>query len=174
MELLLLDIKGVLCQEVTEKPNQPYIKLKNYYIILRPGLTEFLKYCYDHYTVGFFTSTTKKNANLILDRILTQEQFKLVHINWSRSRTRYEPTEKHGYKTIKVLKDLFDNPEYNHNRNWSESNVILVDDSIDKVRFNKPENILIAPSFDPTKQDTVLVDLMEQITAKFAKLRNRS
>jgi TFIIF-interacting CTD phosphatase-like protein len=169
-ELILLDLTGVVCQEVKTKDVKGATKLGNRYISFRPHLEEFLRFCYSHYKVGFFTSTTKKNAYPVIEKMLSKEQLESTEIIWYRDNVRYDPDHKTGFNTIKVLKDLYDNPEYNKNRYWSEKNVLMIDDSPEKMRFNNPKNYIVVRPYNPEESDNVLQDLMYEIPIKIKDL----
>jgi TFIIF-interacting CTD phosphatase-like protein len=172
--LILLDLNGVLCRKIASGPvPENALQLQSYAVEPRPGVKEFLEFCYSHYTVGFFSSTTFRNADPILKKILTPEQYQLSKIKWFRDRTRFDPDTK-DHTTIKVLKDLFDNPIANSERIWSESNTLLIDDSIEKTRFNSPKNVLLVKTYSGDLKDRELLNLIEEIPRKLHSTSEKS
>lgn len=172
--LLLLDINGVLCCKIgkDEKPNDnlELLELNAYKVVMRPGAREFLEFCYKHFTVAFFSSTTYPNANAILEKLLSPEQKKATPFRWFRDRTHFDPDAKKEYDTIKKLSDIFDNPMVNSDRKYNERNTILCDDSAVKTRFNDPKNIVVLTPFKGEEDDTALFETMELLPIRFAAL----
>lgn len=172
--LILLDLNGVLCRKITSGPMpENAFDLRAYAVEPRPGVTEFLEFCYSHYAVGFFSSTTFKNADPILKKLLTPEQYKLSTIKWFRDRTRFDP-DNTNHETVKVLKDLFENPVTNYDRVWNETNTLLIDDSEQKTRFNSKGNVLLVKSYTGDSQDRELALLMEEIPQKLHSTSEKS
>lgn len=110
-QLLVLDINGLLCRKVkkySEEHIQVDLQLQSYGVKLRPGYRKFLTRCYTKYDVAFFTSTTQRNAEIILKKLLTKKQFKQVKFVWYRDRTYLDPDwyafgesachQKHSYE----------------------------------------------------------------------------
>lgn len=207
-KLLLLDIKGVLCRTVDPEEDLVDLKLGRYNVIFRPGCREFLAKCYQHFTVGFMSSTTYKNAGPILEALLTKEQQKKTLLKWFRDRTSLDPNwelwnmEKlypeneiwivrsgeeesrrisshqswsdfpfagiqiKQHSTVKRLSSVLESPSVNEKRIYSWRNILICDDSAEKLRFNPKLNCLIVPSF-VGGDDTVLENLFDQIQHQF-------
>ena len=190
--LLLLDINGVLCcksehknalEEVTEDLTNcnlneiklEILKLSTYNVTLRPNYREFLEFCYENFSVGFFSSTTYPNANAILEKILTPEQKAKTILKWFRDHTHLDPDfgsnpEIVFHDTIKKLSDIFDNPIINGNRKFSPKNTLLCDDSEIKTRFNDPKNIVIFKGFKGDPEDKVLYEMINVLSKRFEEL----
>lgn len=172
-KLIVLDINGVLCTKTQDNVEKNEgIKLATYNVIFRPEYRKFLNFCYENYDVGFFSSTTYKNASLILKKLLTPEQYKKTVFMWFRDRTVLDPDfnkdpEIKQFDTIKRLSDIIDNPIVNHDRRYNYQNTVLIDDSQRKTRFNDPFNIVIVPPYDGSKEDDILESIMEEILIKF-------
>ena len=166
--LLLLDITGVLCHKVDK--GKGIIKVNSYDVNPRPGHVEFLQTAFKEFEVGFFSSTTKTNADPILKALLTKEQYKACILFWYRDRTRFDPeVGDNDFATIKVLDDLFANPIANREKKWNKTNTLIVDDSPSKVRFNDPMNVVMVESYEGG-EDKKLIGLLDQIRDKFAEL----
>jgi len=170
MSLLLLDITGLICRKVPHDQAGPNaLRLKHYSVEPRPGYQEFLQTCYERYSVGFFSSTTATNANPILNLLLTEEQRAATILFWFRDRTHYAPGQ--GHETVKVLKDLFENPIANQEREWNEHNTLIVDDSIEKMLRNPSNNYLIIKSYEGDPNDSELSELLVRIQTRFEYIK---
>ena len=155
--LLILDINGVLCCKIANQ------------VVLRPDYKEFLSFCFDNFTVAFFSSTTYKNANAIINKLLSSEQRSKVAFFWYRDRTRKDH-EMGGYSTIKNLIDVFDNPVINKENKYNKYNTLICDDSPTKLRFNDEQNVIIVQEFKGDKEDQVLHNMIKEISSRFEEL----
>lgn len=172
-KLLILDINGLLCRKINTKEQieGEVIELPSYKVQLRPGCHEFLDFCYRHYDIAFFSSTLHVNADAILKALLNSKQHKITIFKWFRDRTRFDPDSKTDkYATVKVLKDIFDNPVVNRDRIYSEKNTLICDDSVTKIRLNDPKNTVIIPAFTGDLNDTTLYEIINTIEERFTKL----
>lgn len=179
--LLLLDINGVLCCKYKKHNDQlseskcDLLELKSYTVILRPGYREFLNFCYENFTVAFFSSTTYHNANAILEKLLTPEHKSKTLFRWFRDRTRLDPhyginPEIKKHDTIKKLEDVFNCPLINEDRKYGPGNTLLCDDSVQKTRFNEPKNVVIFPKFKGNPNDRVLIKMTKTLLDRFEQL----
>lgn len=178
--LLILDINGLLCRKVQKDHPEANLVRPGYGVILRPGYKEFLEQCYAQYDVAFFSSTTKRNAEVILKAFLSTEQFKQTKFIWYRDRTSLDPDwhadqiesdnswndttwqkeEIKTHSTIKLLQNVWNNPMINAQRKYNTSNTLICDDSAMKLRYNPQKNCLIVPAF---AEETLKDDTLEQI-----------
>lgn len=172
-KLVVLDINGILCckyficsnknkygeKDKTDRDviksliKLPCLDLPKFIVFLRPHVKEFLDFCFLNYDVGFFSSTTEKNAGEILSVLLSDVQKKKVKFFWYRDRTRLDPdygkdSEIKNFDTVKLLDDIIESPMINYERKYNENNIFLLDDSEKKTRFNNSDNVIIIPSFD--------------------------
>lgn len=185
--LLILDVNGLLCYKLYkpnyDEKNPPCdnydkIKINNFYVYLRPDIKSFLSRCFVIGDVGFWSSTTRFNAEPLLDYILTDSQKDKVIFRWYRDHTRFNPLfgkdpEIKVSDTIKDLNDIWSNPVVNRDRKYNQQNTILCDDDPKKVSVNEDKNIILAETFDPWKQeydDTVIDDLIYRIDGAFEAL----
>lgn len=92
------------------------------------------------YTIGLFSSTTKRNVDKFVAESGVADKFRFVY---SREKTRHDELLG-GYATVKHLQTVFaEHPEFNY------FNTIIVDDTPEKVRYNPEQNTLIAkPNMD--------------------------
>lgn len=180
-KLLILDINGILCYKantntaVCNSSTLPVIfKTKYYEVILRPYAKEFLREMFELYNVAFFTSTTERNADKILQNILTKQQSRKTFFKWYRDKTHADPTiipenPTELFETLKMLEDVF-NLSKVINAGYDYTNTLLCDDSKFKVRYNPKQNVLICESFLGNSNDTYLKDFIHYIAEKFANM----
>ncbi len=157
--LIVLDLNGVLCFRSRIHPNSNFdhlglecFKIRDKMIYIRPFAREFIKYCLKYYQLGFFTSTTKKNAYPILKRLISPEDWSSVKFFWYRKQTDPDPdigknplTRK--YSTIKLIEPILKSPYINCNY----QDIIICDDTEQKLRFIPESNKIIVKSFDLTE-----------------------
>ncbi|KAL3824733.1 hypothetical protein ACJIZ3_020762 [Penstemon smallii] len=151
-KLLVLDVNGLL---VDISPYVPYdydpdeILLKKA-IFRRPYCDDFLKFCFERFNVGVWSSRTKTNIEPILDFLFGNEKAKLL-FRWDQSHctyTGFTTVEKRDKPLLlKKLKKLWD--KYEQDLPWdkgvfNESNTLLIDDSPYKAICN-PRHTAIFP-----------------------------
>lgn len=172
-KLVILDINGLFCRKIDKKDKEtpkPHWKTFNhYYIELRPKAEETLINLFAVYRVAFYSSTTEPNASRILNYVLSSDLRRALEFTWYRDQTDWDPNTGKGHATVKRLDRVFSNPIANEFREWNESNTIIVDDSPEKHRFNKPKNVLIIPAFIGNPDDDELESLLAKISTKFAE-----
>lgn len=178
-QLVILDMNGLLCMKVPNdsnyklsNPSIKIIKIKNYVLYIRPGIHGFMDRLLKNYKVAIFSSTTRKNLILSLGAILGNRTMKRINFIWDRSRARHDPDYGKNpliksHQTVKILKDVWDNPIVNPWRIWNQTNTICIDNEITKLRFNKPDNIIISPEWDPNSFENKLPELEKTIVRKF-------
>ena len=184
-QLIILDMNGLLCKKVPDESNHslfdPKVKIariKNYVLYIRPGIHNFMDKLLKNYKVAIFSSTTQKNLFASLKAILGNHTVKRLDFIWDRSRTRHDPdygidVSIKGHQTVKILKDVWDNPIINPWKFWNQTNTICIDNDHMKLRFNKPENIIIVPEWEAksTKDKSQnLSELVKIIERKFDQL----
>ena len=191
--LIILDINGLLCRKVI-KPNldsddkiksqyddiksqYETFELHKYIVFIRPEARKFLRKCYKSYNVGFFSSTTKYNADPILKQILTKKQYKNAIFKWYRDKTKND-TETSEFATVKNLEDIFSSDEIS---GFGLHNTIICDDEMKKLRHNPEQNCITFQSFEPliikkedennnNEKENSLDHLFEMIKAKLGNL----
>lgn len=130
--------------------------------IYRQGLYEFLNHCLCTYHVGIFTSKVKKNVDLILNKMISYKQRKLLRYELSREYTLPDPDPIHEWDTIKNLN--FIDKCFNLRKIYKK--IIIIDNDPRKLRFNLEENILICESFKIGEHPGILKKLQQQIKDK--------
>ena len=149
--LVILDLNGVLCRKLSPEETREKVKAyknsgggghhhHNHCVKLpksaagvefRPGYDAFITELLTKYQVAVFSSTMEKNCRAILDFIPGADRFEFYFF---RDHTRWDPeTPETSYDTIKLLRDIYENPIANPRRIWSECNTIIIDDSATKL-----------------------------------------
>lgn len=193
-KLVVLDINGVFCRKLNQKEvaklkasgkgkatsrdSAPRVfAFKGGRTIggveFRQGDQEFFQTLFERYHVAIFSSTEQRNAERILNQVKNKKRFEFL---WYRDRTRFDQDDQpEGHETVKMLRDIYDNPVINRGRQWSDRNTIIIDDSITKVRFNNPKNVLIVRSFTGAgeSEDGYLSEVLQMIEEKFTALDNQ-
>ena len=165
--LIVLDLNKLLIFKVK----------REWTIKLRPGLAEFLNFCFKYAHVGFYTcsayDTAHSNIQEFRDRgILTSKMVPLFI--WTRNDTRPDPDNvKSKWERVKVLGDCLINSKLNPIGEFSWHNSIIIDDSADKLRFNPTQNQLIIPEWlGDDQSDTKLISAIPKIEMMFHDLVN--
>ena len=152
--LVIIDLDGVICKKHKKgsgKMPHGWIDTKSYWIEPRPGAKDFLNECFSLFMVAIWSSTTKPNAQPIVDAFFTDTQQKQLAFIWFRERTRLDPeygrkSDISDFDTIKDLDDVFSHPFFE--RKWTPENTHIFDDSPKKMRFNNTNNYTIIPKFE--------------------------
>ncbi|KAA8547904.1 hypothetical protein F0562_004333 [Nyssa sinensis] len=151
-KLLILDVNGLLADIVSPPPKEckADINISRRAIFKRPFCCDFLKFCFERFDVGIWSSRTKKIIDRVVDYLLGDMKHKLLFC-WDLSHC----TET-GFKTLQnkhkalVFKELRKIWEKHHpNLPWekgdfNESNTLLLDDSPYKALLN-PRHTAIFP-----------------------------
>lgn len=150
-KLLVLDLDETLVYATTGKPEwPPDFRLAHYIVYKRPCLDTFLRNICDHYRIGIWSSADELYITAMIEQVVPAGI--TVEFVWGRSKctTKYDPVydcycfEKRLYK----LK----------NKGFSLDNILLVDDSPEKTRYNYGNAIYIRPfTGDPTDVELLLL-----------------
>jgi len=186
--LVLLDVNGLLCRKIqnndlegknlANKKIIDAIKCNNqYHIIIRHNIRNFLTKLSETYTVGIYSSTNFININIIMNTI-SKDWKNWITFTADRNYTALDPDygvdeDIHSHDTVKMLSMIWQHPIFNANRKWNQSNTLLIDHEVKKLRFNNAENILIVEEY--TLEDHFngvdhINELMAQIENKLAEL----
>lgn len=179
--LIILDINGLLCWKFfSEKYPQEqvikmakdlkmeYIILEKFVVFIRPKVRIFLDFCYEYADVGFFSSTTHLNGYSILDKILTEDQRKKTKFFWYREHVKLDPEfgikpEIKQHDTVKILTDVLASAQINHHRLYSYYNTVMLDDDLNKIRFNSMQNSHLVKSFNLDEIINSYLDHVDQL-----------
>lgn len=137
--------------------------MDGYYMVYsRPYLQEFLDYVFKNFNVTIWTAASKDYALFIIDKIILNNNpnrkldyiFFSYHCDLSKKKKKYS-------KELCMLWDVHKLPGY------TEKNTIIIDDYKSDVHKCQPNNCIIAPPFEFTKEgsenDTFLKDLIPQL-----------
>ncbi|XP_051113356.1 uncharacterized protein LOC127239307 [Andrographis paniculata] len=145
-KLLVLDMNGLL---VDICPYVPYdcdwdVIIHRKAVYKRPYCDDFLKFCFEKFNVGVWTSRQKWNNDPILDFLLGSDKDKLLFC-WDQSHctnTGFNTIEKrHKPLLLKKLKKLWDKSEPDlpwEKGAYDETNTLLLDDTPYKALLNPP------------------------------------
>ncbi|RWR83226.1 NLI interacting factor [Cinnamomum micranthum f. kanehirae] len=145
-KLLILDVNGLLVDIVEFQPNwrRPDKKVSRRSVYKRPFCDDFIKFCFDRFDVGIWSSRTSKNLEAVLKIFIGDDKNKLLFC-WDQSHCTST-----GFKTIenrnkplflKELKKIWDKEEPNlpwEKGEYTPSNTLLLDDSPYKALRNPP------------------------------------
>lgn len=137
--------------------------MDGYYIVYsRPHLQEFLDYAFKNFNVTIWTAASKDYALFIIEKIVINNKpdrkldfiFFSYHCDLSKKKKKYS-------KELCMLWDIHKLPGY------SEKNTVIIDDYKADVHKCQPNNCIIAPPFEFTKEgsenDTFLKELIPQL-----------
>lgn len=155
-KLLILDVNGLLADVVNPPPKdcKPDACFTRRAIFKRPYCTDFLKFCFERFDVGIWSSRSKKIIDKVVDYLLGNMKNKLLFC-WDMShstQTRFKTLEnKHKPLVCKELSKVWD--RYDPNLPWErgdydESNTLLVDDSPYKALLNPVHTAIFPHSYN--------------------------
>lgn len=171
---LILDLDQTLISaEASEELNFEKYKDKSklfrsddmdgYYMVYsRPYLQEFLDYAFSNFNVTIWTAASKDYALFIIEKIILNNQperkldfiFFAYHCDLSKKIKKYS-------KELCMLWDIHKLPGYD------TKNTVILDDYKADVHKCQPNNCIIAPPFEFTKEgsenDTFLKDIIPQL-----------
>ncbi|KAI3957771.1 hypothetical protein MKX01_007602 [Papaver californicum] len=154
-KLLVLDLNGILVDIVSNVPDgykaDTFIARKA--LFKRPFCDDFLKFLFQNFDVGVWSSRTKRNVDSVVDFVMGDTKKNLLFC-WDQ----YHCTDT-GYSTLenrqkplvlKELKKLWN--KHDQNLPWekgayNESNTILLDDSPYKALRNPPHTAIFPPPY---------------------------
>ncbi|XP_057447725.1 uncharacterized protein LOC130739449 isoform X2 [Lotus japonicus] len=143
-KLLVLDINGLLADIVSPRPkdHKADATIAGRAIFKRPFYLEFLKFCFEKFEVGIWSSRTKKNVQRVIDYLMGDMKNKLLFC-WDLSHcteTSFRTLEnKHKPLVFKDLRKLWEkhDPDLPWEKGYyNELNTLLLDDSPYKALLN--------------------------------------
>ncbi|XP_031394385.1 uncharacterized protein LOC116205846 isoform X2 [Punica granatum] len=164
-KLLILDINGLLADIVSPPPKEckADIKIARRAVFKRPFCTDFMKFCFERFDVGIWSSRTRKNVEKVVDYLMGDMKRNLLFC-WDLSHctpTRFNTLEnRHKALVFKEVRRIWE--KYDPNLPWergyyNESNTLLLDDSPYKALLNPPHTAIFPRSFSfQNKSDTSL------------------
>ncbi|KAI7746456.1 hypothetical protein M8C21_022549, partial [Ambrosia artemisiifolia] len=151
-KLLVLDVNGLLVDIVADpdEAHKPDTVISSKAVFKRPFCDDFLKFCFQRFNVGVWTSRTRNNMDRLLQFLMrdwdTQRQFLFC---WDQSHctdtgfSTIENTSKPLF--LKELKKLWEKQDPNlpwHRGAYDESNTLLLDNSPYKALRNPPHTAI--------------------------------
>ncbi|KAK4360710.1 hypothetical protein RND71_019662 [Anisodus tanguticus] len=155
-KLLILDVNGLLADVVNPPPKDcnPDACFWRRAIFKRPYCNDFLKFCFERFDVGIWSSRSKKIIVKVVDCLLGNLKHKLLFC-WDMShstQTMFKTLEnKHKPLVCKELSKVWD--RYDPNLPWErgdydESNTLLLDDSPYKALLNPAHTAIFPHSYN--------------------------
>ncbi|KAF8408224.1 hypothetical protein HHK36_007369 [Tetracentron sinense] len=144
--LLILDLNGLLVDIVIFVPDgyKPDKKIAGKALFKRPFCDDFLKFCFERFDVGVWSSRMKRNVDSVVDFLMGDMKNNLLFC-WDQSHcteTGYNTVEnRHKPLVLKELHKLWEKHESNlpwEKGEYNESNTLLLDDSPYKALRNPP------------------------------------
>ncbi|KAI4387829.1 hypothetical protein MLD38_000226 [Melastoma candidum] len=154
-KLLILDINGLLADIVSPPPknHKADVNIARRAVFKRPFCLDFLKFCFEHFDVGIWSSRTRKNVQKVVDYLLGDLKDRLLFC-WDISHctvTEFKTLEnKHKPIVFKDVRRLWE--KYDPDLPWEkgyydQSNTLLLDDSPYKALLNPPNTAVFPHSY---------------------------
>ncbi|KAI9174547.1 hypothetical protein LWI28_018993 [Acer negundo] len=151
-KLLVLDVNGLLADIVSYASHgyKPDIMISKKSVFKRPYCDDFLRFCFERFNVGIWSSRIKKNVEKVIEFLMGDSRRNL-HFIWDAyhcSKTGLNTIEnKDKPLVLKELKKLWDKLEPDlpwEKGEYNETNTLLLDDSPYKALRN-PAHTAIFP-----------------------------
>ncbi|XP_009620733.1 uncharacterized protein [Nicotiana tomentosiformis] len=155
-KLLILDVNGLLADVVNPPPKDcnPDACFSRRAIFKRPYCDDFLKFCFERFDVGIWSSRSKKIIVKVVDYLLGNMKHKLLFC-WDMShstQTMFKTLDnKHKPLVCKELSKVWDryDPDLPWERgDYDESNTLLLDDSPYKALLNPAHTAIFPHSYN--------------------------
>nr|XP_017255350.1 PREDICTED: uncharacterized protein LOC108225058 [Daucus carota subsp. sativus] len=158
-KLLILDVNGLLADFVSYEPHgfKAHSMLGDKAVFKRPYCDDFLHFCFEKFHIGFWMTTSRRNAESNLDLLLGQELKQNVLFSWDISHCwgtnfctleRTQPRDRHIY--FKELHKVWETDEPNLLRlkyEFNQSNTLLVDNFPHSALLNPPHTAIFPPRY---------------------------
>lgn len=151
-KLLILDLNGVLVDIDNFQLNypKPDTSVAGKAVYKRPFCDDFLKFCFERFHVGVWSSRKKKNLHAVLNFVMGDHKKNLLFC-WDQSNctvTGFSTVDnRHKPLFLKEVKKLWDKEEPDlpwEKGEFTPSNTLLLDDSPEKALLN-PDYTAIFP-----------------------------
>jgi hypothetical protein len=144
--LVVIDLNGTLLFRPSRRQPTKFTA--------RPNTRQFLKYCINTFTVVIWSSAKPENVQNMCNAILTPELRKKVVAIWGRdtfglSHADYDMRVQCYKRLTKLWSDnkiARSHPLWASGGRWTQTNTVLVDDSLEKGR-SEPFNLVEIPEF---------------------------
>lgn len=149
---LILDIDETLIhtEEISNdlKNDENIIKLPYFTgkVYLRPYLEEFLNFCFENFTVSFWTTSNSLYCKTILQLILTKEQFDKTLLVLSSEENKIINLKTNliysdNKSQLKPLELLFEDKKLS--KIFKKENTLIIDNTLNIIYENKYNSILV-------------------------------
>lgn len=154
-KLLILDINGLLADILRPAPKDHAadIKIAGRAVFRRPFYIDFLKFCFEMFDVGLWSSRSKKIMDGIVYYLMGDMREKLLFC-WDISyctETAFKTLEnRHKPLVLKELRKIWEKHDQTlpfDVGNYNETNTVLVDDSPYKALLNPPHTAIFPHSY---------------------------
>ncbi|KAK2981520.1 hypothetical protein RJ640_030982 [Escallonia rubra] len=153
-KLLVLALGGFLVDRVHKRDKatiprncQRDLAYGNFLVFKRPFCDDFLKFCFERFEVGLWSSAREHNVDGALSTLIGELRSKLLFV-WDQ-----EECTDSGFKSLEkrdkpiFLKELKYVWEAKHSRSWrygqySSSNTLMIDDEPYKALLNPPNTAI--------------------------------
>lgn len=144
---MVIDLNGTLLYR--PNPRTPTV------FIERPYAKVFLRYCINTFRVVIWSSARPANVDRMVDRLIDPDLRRHVIAIWGRDRFNLTEDDYNArtmcYKRLTKLwadpQIAATHPEAAEGKGWSQSDTVLVDDSLEKAR-SEPYNLIPIPEFE--------------------------
>lgn len=142
-----------------------YKDMDGYYIVFeRPGLQKFLDFLFKNFNVSIWTAASKDYALFIIEKIILNRK-KNRKIDWIffSYHCGISKKIKSGTKDLRILWEDYKIEGYDKN------NTVIIDD-YDEVYKTQPDNCIISPPFEFSKEGSENDDYLKRLEAELVKL----
>ncbi|VVB01289.1 unnamed protein product [Arabis nemorensis] len=163
-KLLVLDLNGLLADIVFPPAGyKPDIVIGRKAIFKRPFCEDFLKFCFQNFQVGIWSSRKQNNVERITEFLLGDLKSKLLFcwdMSYCATTTVGSLENRYKYVVFKDLKKLWEKHDPKlpwKNGDYNVTNTVLLDDSPYKALLNPPYTAIFPHSYNhQNKTDTSL------------------
>ncbi|KAJ0604486.1 putative protein-serine/threonine phosphatase [Helianthus annuus] len=153
-KLLVLDVNGLLV-DIVANPDEDYKPdtiLGSKSVFKRPFCDEFLKFCFERFNVGVWTSRTRRNIEQVLKFLaIDTKQLLFCWDQFHCTKTGFNTIENSGKPLVlKELKKLWDKQDRYlpwYKGEYNESNTVFLDDSPYKALRNPVSCLFLSVAF---------------------------
>ncbi|KAJ6293929.1 hypothetical protein OIU76_022075 [Salix suchowensis] len=154
-KLLILDVNGLLADIVSNVSvgYQANLVVSGKSVFKRPFCDDFLRFCFQKFDVGVWSSRTRRNLNPLIDFLFGDSRHKLLFC-WDQSHctdtgfTTVENTSKPMFlKELKKLWEYLESTPHLNKGEYDESNTLLLDDSPYKALCNPVHTAIFPQSY---------------------------
>ncbi|XP_072991769.1 uncharacterized protein [Typha latifolia] len=160
-KLLILDLNGVLADVILDF--RKLLKAPKYIdkkaVFKRPFCDEFLKFCFEKFNIGIWSSRKRKNVDYLVDYLMGDMKHHLLFC-WDQSKctiTGFNTVENvHKPLVLKEMRKLWNKDEHDlpwEKGEYSPLNTLLVDDSPYKALCNPPHTAIFPYPFHYSDED---------------------